>query len=304
MCIRDRYQRRVRAKEERERRATERMKEYQQELNEQDSSDDENVNTSSVCFGLFRSKKKNGINSNTTTTTSTTTTTTTTITTAEHHRFFGVALTDVFSQPELLSIDSGLQCPIVIAHCVNSIRERLTIEGLFRVSGSWGEIANLKGIFERGEIPDLSKVDVHSVSSLLDLYFRQLPDPLLTRHLYDNFIGCKDVEDVNLKLMTVQRIIFRLPEAHLNVLRLMLPFLRAIADQSESNKMDAKNLGLIFGPILMGGEEALSLLQIQKIKAQATLIELMIIHCHDLLGAPASAPTSASTSTTTTTTLS
>jgi len=47
--------------------------------------------------------------------------------------------------------------------------------------------------------------------------------------------------------------------------------------------MDAKNLSIIFGPILLGGEDALSLLAIAKLKTQAVLIETMIHSCDQLL---------------------
>lgn len=45
--------------------------------------------------------------------------------------------------------------------------------------------------FDSEQIPDLSrdvfKQDIHSVGSLCKLYFRELPNPLLTYQLYDRF---------------------------------------------------------------------------------------------------------------------
>lgn len=45
--------------------------------------------------------------------------------------------------------------------------------------------------FDSEQIPDLSREvfrqDIHSVGSLCKLYFRELPNPLLTYQLYDRF---------------------------------------------------------------------------------------------------------------------
>ncbi len=45
--------------------------------------------------------------------------------------------------------------------------------------------------FDQDEVPDLTSEiylqDIHSISSLLKMYFRELPNPLLTYQLYDKF---------------------------------------------------------------------------------------------------------------------
>lgn len=45
--------------------------------------------------------------------------------------------------------------------------------------------------FDSEQVPDLSRdvfrQDIHSVGSLCKLYFRELPNPLLTYQLYDRF---------------------------------------------------------------------------------------------------------------------
>ena len=48
--------------------------------------------------------------------------------------------------------------------------------------------------FDEDSVPDLTSEealqDVHSISSLLKMYFRELPNPLLTYQLYDKFAVC------------------------------------------------------------------------------------------------------------------
>jgi len=38
--------------------------------------------------------------------------------------------------------------------------------------------------------------DIHSISSLLKMYFRELPNPLLTYQLYDKFIVSYCCDDI------------------------------------------------------------------------------------------------------------
>ena len=45
--------------------------------------------------------------------------------------------------------------------------------------------------FDQDQVPDLTAEeylqDIHSISSLLKMYFRELPNPLFTYQLYDKF---------------------------------------------------------------------------------------------------------------------
>lgn len=52
-------------------------------------------------------------------------------------------------------------------------------------------IFSFRHAFDEDRVPDLTSEDylqdVHSISSLLKMYFRELPNPLLTYQLYDKF---------------------------------------------------------------------------------------------------------------------
>ena len=53
--------------------------------------------------------------------------------------------------------------------------------------------------------------DVHSVSSLLKLYFRELPDPLCTYKLYDQFLEAARVPE-DLRLSAMRQVVKALPK--------------------------------------------------------------------------------------------
>lgn len=62
-------------------------------------------------------------------------------------------------------------------------------EGIFRLNGSTTEMKILKKDIDSGKPIDFTKVqDPNVVSGLLKLYLRELPEPLCTFALFDEFI--------------------------------------------------------------------------------------------------------------------
>ena len=52
--------------------------------------------------------------------------------------------------------------------------------------------------------------DIHSVSSLLKMYFRELPNPVCTFHLYDQFVAAAKSSD-DVRLTKLREVVFKLP---------------------------------------------------------------------------------------------
>ena len=52
--------------------------------------------------------------------------------------------------------------------------------------------------------------DVHSVSSLLKMYFRELPNPLCTYYLYDKFVEAARSRE-NERLILMREVVQQLP---------------------------------------------------------------------------------------------
>ena len=67
----------------------------------------------------------------------------------------------------------------------------LETEGLFRLSPSHLEVSTIKDMYDAGKDPDLATkcTSPHTAAGLLKLFFRKLPEPLLTYELYDCFMA-------------------------------------------------------------------------------------------------------------------
>ena len=58
------------------------------------------------------------------------------------------------------------------------------------MSGSFAEMNRLKGVFESKAVPDMSGVHCHAISGLVEMWFRELTEPITTHLLYDEFMAC------------------------------------------------------------------------------------------------------------------
>ncbi|XP_061938514.1 uncharacterized protein LOC107994952 isoform X8 [Apis cerana] len=146
--------------------------------------------------------------------------------------------------------------PLIVEMCTSIVEARgLEVVGIYRVPGNTAAISHLtdsvnKG-FENINLQDPRWSDVNVISSLLKSFFRQLPDSLLTAELYPMFIDADKVEDPQRRMTTIRKLLRDLPEHHFATLKYLMFHLKRIVEHSEVNKMEAKNLAIVFGPTLV-----------------------------------------------------
>ncbi|XP_076169211.1 rho GTPase activating protein at 19D isoform X3 [Ptiloglossa arizonensis] len=146
--------------------------------------------------------------------------------------------------------------PLIVEMCTSIVEARgLEVVGIYRVPGNTAAISHLtdsvnKG-FENINLQDPRWSDVNVISSLLKSFFRQLPDSLLTAELYPMFIDADKVEDPQRRMTTIRKLLRDLPEHHFETLKYLMLHLKRIVEHSEINKMEAKNLAIVFGPTLV-----------------------------------------------------
>jgi len=91
-----------------------------------------------------------------------------------------------------------------------------------------------------------------SVASVLKLYFRCLPQPVIIFRYYDAIIRAhKDNESETARLYSIKCIIDKLPAAHQTVLLLLIQFLHKVISHSDVNQMTALSLSICWAPNLI-----------------------------------------------------
>ncbi|KAF9307573.1 hypothetical protein BGZ91_008345, partial [Linnemannia elongata] len=118
--------------------------------------------------------------------------------------------------------------PEIVVKCTEAIeRFGMDVKGIYRVSGITSATNRLRSAFDRDcSAVDLSCEencgDINSVASVLKTWFRELPDPLLTRQLYPEFIRAANIEDPSLQLMNLHQVTNQLPDPNYATLKFLM----------------------------------------------------------------------------------
>lgn len=199
----------------------------------------------------------------------------------------------------LLPRDKPDEVPFVVLRCTSEIESRaLTVQGVYRVSGSKPRIQKLCQAFEeQKEQVDLSEPSPHDITSVLKHFFKELPEPLLTFDLYNDFIEAgksiqhlseqqkpPDTNEILDVVSSLQTILRKLPAYCYSTLLHLINHLQKVSECTE-NKMIASNLGIIFGPTLLRPPvDTDAMLALQETSYQAVLIEFLISHHSKVFG--------------------
>ncbi|XP_060535891.1 active breakpoint cluster region-related protein isoform X2 [Cylas formicarius] len=147
--------------------------------------------------------------------------------------------------------------PFIVTACVREVERRGMSEvGVYRVSGSASDISKLKKSFETNSYEAeqlLKEVDIHSVTGILKLYLRELPEALFTDQLYPELLEAFNQSNGNLIRRTelLRNCFAKLPQQNHDTIRCILDHLIRVHAYEEDNKMSLHNLATVFGPTLL-----------------------------------------------------
>lgn len=155
--------------------------------------------------------------------------------------------------------NSGQDVPYVLKSCAEFIETHGIVDGIYRLSGVTSNIQRLRQEFGSDQCPDLTREvylqDIHCVGSLCKLYFRELPNPLLTYELYEKFTEAVSHCPEESQLARIQNVIQELPPPHYRTLEYLIRHLAHIASFSCKTNMHARNLALVWAPNLLRSKE-------------------------------------------------
>lgn len=163
---------------------------------------------------------------------------------------FGVDLGDQM-------LRDSVEVPLVLSKCAEAIeREGLDSMGIYRLSGTTSRVQRLKACLDRDlEGTDLMSEDnlsdINDIAAVLKLWFRELPEPLLTWELYHQFIDVSKIENDRLRHIRLHERVNELPDPNYATLKYLMGHLDKVAQRESSNQMSVSNLAIVFGPNLL-----------------------------------------------------
>ncbi|XP_077737859.1 unconventional myosin-IXa isoform X7 [Canis aureus] len=187
-------------------------------------------------------------------------------------RQFGVELSRLTSEERTV--------PLVVEKLINYIEMHgLYTEGIYRKSGSTNKIKELRqGLDTDAESVNLDDYNIHVIASVFKQWLRDLPNPLMTFELYEEFLRAMGLQERKETIRGVYSVIDQLSRTHLNTLERLIFHLVRIALQEETNRMSANALAIVFAPCILRCPDTIDPLQsVQDISKTTTCVELIVV---------------------------
>uniref|UniRef100_A0A3B3R281 Rho GTPase-activating protein 17 n=1 Tax=Paramormyrops kingsleyae TaxID=1676925 RepID=A0A3B3R281_9TELE len=170
---------------------------------------------------------------------------------------------------------SGREIALPIEACVMMLLETgMKEEGLFRIAAGASKLKKLKAALDcsTSQLEEFYS-DPHAVAGALKSYLRELPEPLMTFELYEEWIQASNMSDPDKRLQALWVTCDSLPKHNKANFRYLVKFLARLAQESEVNKMTPSNIAIVLGPNLLWAKTEGSLAEM----AAATSVHVMTI---------------------------
>ncbi|KAM9848016.1 protein FAM13A-like [Aulostomus maculatus] len=170
--------------------------------------------------------------------------------------------------------------PLVLRDMVEFLdKHGINHRGLFRLSGSVVRTRQLRERWDSGERVDLEhEGDVPTVASLLKLFLRSLPNPVVVepqrKQMVLSLSGSANEDEMN---QSLRENLCHLPDDNLLILSYLIGFLSRVAAHSQFNHMPVENLATIFGPCIFHVPAGPTMLEDQSV-CNALLLHLLRHH--------------------------
>ncbi|KFV88439.1 Rho GTPase-activating protein 18, partial [Struthio camelus australis] len=195
---------------------------------------------------------------------------------------FGVPLSVLLEQDQKKV--PGTKTPLIFQKLISQIEEAtLETEGLLRIPGVAARVKSLcqelEAKFYEGTF-NWENVKQHDAASLLKLFIREMPQPLLTVEYLKAFQDVQNLPTRNQQLQALNLLVLLLPEANRDTLKVLLEFLQRVIDHRDKNKMTLKNVAMVMAPNLFTfrgfGSKAIEQSQFVMAAGTANVMHFMI----------------------------
>ncbi|KAI8865787.1 RhoGAP-domain-containing protein, partial [Ramicandelaber brevisporus] len=155
------------------------------------------------------------------------------------------------------------QVPWLVEACLGFVEKYgLRMEGVYRKSASTSETKlihheiSLRSQFRSYNGPlGNDSIDVSAITSILKQYLRDLPNPVICFESYPAWIEAIKNRDVDRRVSAIQHALTLMPFCHQLTLELLVRHLNLVEKHSDANRMNSKNLAVVFGPTLLKSPE-------------------------------------------------
>nr|XP_036672881.1 ralA-binding protein 1 isoform X1 [Drosophila suzukii] len=162
----------------------------------------------------------------------------------------------------------GVDIPLVVRDCIDFLQDHLKCEQIYKIEPIKTRLMHYKRLYNNREHDSaVDELNLPTACSLLKLFLRELPEPLLTTDLVARFEEVASHPKVTTQQAELQQLLDQLPKCNRTVLAWVLLHFDAVIQQERHNKLNAQSLAMLLSPTLQMSHR---------------LMVALLIHCNNL----------------------
>eukprot|EP00088_Acartia_fossae_P037044 TRINITY_DN3823_c0_g1_i10.p1 TRINITY_DN3823_c0_g1~~TRINITY_DN3823_c0_g1_i10.p1 ORF type:complete len:897 (-),score=332.25 TRINITY_DN3823_c0_g1_i10:478-3168(-) len=166
----------------------------------------------------------------------------------EDRPVFGIALAQAVERSRC---HDGIKLPVVVRECIDFIEEHgLKVEGIYRSSGVKSKVNKLKVAYNTRKSVSLGGCEPAVVASLLKLFLRELPDPVLTHQLMAKFEDVCAAKETGDTVTNLRKLLDSLPDCNRTLVDWIFVHMGHVIQYEKLNKMSLQNVSIVLSPTM------------------------------------------------------
>ncbi|XP_020281938.1 ralA-binding protein 1 isoform X2 [Pseudomyrmex gracilis] len=167
----------------------------------------------------------------------------------EEQPIFGVSL---YLAVERSCCHDGVKLPLVARDCIDYVEEHgMNVDGLYKVPGVKSKVQHLKKLYNHRESVNISEFEPTVATSLLILFLRELPEPVLeSSEMISRFEQAASTKDVAQREAQLAQLTQQLPECNRILLAWVTLHLDHVTAREKTTKMNAQTISMTLSPVL------------------------------------------------------
>ncbi|KAJ8963931.1 hypothetical protein NQ314_005260 [Rhamnusium bicolor] len=166
---------------------------------------------------------------------------------------FNTSLKRIQTENVTLTTGQTVSVPKFVPELCEFILQNVETTGIFRLAGSCFKQQKIKlRLDEGGRLSDEDQLNVIDVASVLKLFLRELPEPLVPEQCHKLFLACWSLENQEEAILFATLV---LPTENLNLLIYLMQFFKKVASFSSHNKMDSYNISVCITPNIFPAQQ-------------------------------------------------
>ncbi|XP_017074721.2 ralA-binding protein 1 [Drosophila eugracilis] len=145
----------------------------------------------------------------------------------------------------------GVDIPLVVRDCIDFLQDHLKCEQIYKIEPIKTRLMHYKRLYNNREHDSaVDELNLPTACSLLKLFLRELPEPLLTTDLVARFEEVASHPKVTTQQAELQQLLEQLPKCNRTLLAWVLLHFDAVIQQERHNKLNAQSLAMLLSPTL------------------------------------------------------